>query len=125
MNAGGNVVAKAVVAANGTYTLYGLTAGTYTLRLSTDAAAQIGDLAPASPSLPTGWVNTGENKSGTTETTSPGETSLTVASNDLSNMNFGIEQTPTANAVSASSQNNPGGSTPVTVPNLVGHLLWE
>jgi uncharacterized repeat protein (TIGR01451 family) len=120
VNSSGDVVSKSVVAGNGTYNLTGMTPGSYTLRLSTNATPAVNDPAPATSSLPTGWVNTGENKSGTTETVTPGEIILTVVSSDFANMDFGIEQPPTANVVSAASQNNPGGSTLVTVPALGG-----
>jgi uncharacterized repeat protein (TIGR01451 family) len=121
LDSNGNVMGKAIVATDGTYTLAGLPQNTsLTLRLSSDLSVAVGATAPLTSSLPTGWINTGENLNGTTETATPGDIALNTGSTDLSGFNFGIEQTPTANAVNASSQANPGGSVQVTVPNLSG-----
>jgi uncharacterized repeat protein (TIGR01451 family) len=112
----GNVVSKAAVAANGTYTLVGVPANTtVTLRLSNDSSATVGTAAPTTPSLPTGWVNTGENKNGTTETTTPGEIALTVGIANVPNQDFGIEQPPVAtNVTNSSILANAGPTTLIT-----------
>jgi hypothetical protein len=114
VDSAGNVVSKAPVAADGTYTLVGVPANTtVTLRLSNDATVTVGNPAPALPSLPTGWVNTGENKNGTTETTTPGEIALTTGIVNLPNQNFGIEQPPVP--TSATNSSIPASAGPTTL----------
>ena len=104
VNASGNVVGKATVAANGTYTIAGLAQNSsFTLRLSTDPSRAINTPAPTSASLPSGWVNTGENLNGVTETITPGDIALTTATVNIPNQNFGIEQPPVATSGSNSS----------------------
>jgi hypothetical protein len=84
---------------NGTYSLTGVRLSSYTLRLSTTAAG-IGATGP-SASLPSGWVNTGEqygtgNTAGTgIESGTPnGNIGLTITSNNITNVNLGIERPP-------------------------------
>jgi uncharacterized repeat protein (TIGR01451 family) len=116
----GNVVDKATVASDGTYTLSDVPQNSsITLRLSTDSSVAVGGTAPTASSLPSGWVNTGENLNGTSETSTPGEIALTTGTTNFSNMNFGIEQTPTATGSSSTAQPNPGGTTPTSVPTGV------
>jgi hypothetical protein len=90
----GKVVDKATVAANGTYTLSSMPANSsLTLRLSTDPSIAVGSIpALLAPSLPSGWVNTGENLNGTSETITPGEIALTTTTANLSSQDFGIAQ---------------------------------
>jgi hypothetical protein len=110
----GNVVDKATVAANGSYTLSNVPPNSgLTLRLSTDGSAAIGASAPAA-SLPSGWTNTGENKNGVTETTTPGEIALTTTTVNVPNQGFGIEQLPTATGGSATSTSSTGSN--INVP---------
>ncbi len=86
----GNVAGKATVDSNGTYKITGLAANTnYTLRLSNDNSKTIGQPTP-SVSLPTGWTVTGENKNGTTETTTPGEIAIDAGTSSVINQDFGI-----------------------------------
>ncbi len=119
VNALGKVVDKATVNPDGTYTLSSVPANSsLTLRLSVDSSATVGTTAPAA-SLPTGWVNTGENKNGTTETTTPGEIALSTTTANLSGQSFGIERLPTATGATAPSQTNPGGSSTLSVPASV------
>jgi uncharacterized repeat protein (TIGR01451 family) len=87
----GKVIGKAIVDANGLYSIGGLAPNTsYTLRLSTDGSKTINDTAPTTASLPSGWINTGENKNGVTETTTPGELGVTFITTSFVNYNFGI-----------------------------------
>ncbi|MBW4693322.1 MAG: DUF11 domain-containing protein [Lyngbya sp. HA4199-MV5] len=117
----GKVVDKATVAANGTYSLANVPGNaSVTLRLSNDATVAVGATAPAAPSLPANWVNTGENKNGTTETTTPGDIAITTTTTNISNQNFGIEQLPNTTPINATAQANPGGTTTVQVPTLAG-----
>lgn len=86
------VIGKASVQADGTYTITGLPGNSsITLRMSIDSSVAVGGTAPITSSLPTGWVNTGENLNGTTETSTPGEIALTTTTK-FSSMNFGIAQ---------------------------------
>ncbi len=118
VDSSGNVIAKAAVAADGTYTLSGVPASsTVTLRLSNNSSGVVGSPAPA-PSLPMNWVNTGENKNGTTETTTPGEITLTTGISGVANQNFGIEQLPNTNNQTPPSQLNPLGTNTVQVPAI-------
>jgi CshA-type fibril repeat protein len=106
LDASGVVIAKATVSADGTYSMVNVPGNaSLTLRLSTDSSVAVGGVAPTVASLPSGWVNTGENKNGTTETSTLGDIALSVAdlASPVVNPNFGIEQPPTATAVTNSS----------------------
>jgi uncharacterized repeat protein (TIGR01451 family) len=125
---GGNVVASSPVSATGTYSIANVPVGTgYTVVLAnTSAVVANGQPAPAA-SLPTGWVNTGENNAaaaGSDGTVNGVSASFAVATVSVTDVNFGIEQPPTAGASVAASQPNPGGVTTVAVPSglFVGPL---
>jgi hypothetical protein len=89
----GNVLAKSSVQSDGTYSIVAPINTSATLRLSTDGSKNYGQAAPAT-SLPNGWINTGENKNGVTETITPGEIAIATATASIANQNFGIVQTP-------------------------------
>jgi hypothetical protein len=110
VDAGGNVVATSTVAANGIYTLNGVSTNQagLTIRLSTTAGT-VGAAAPAA-SVPTGWIATSPL---TTTAFNSGTTSL-------SGRDFGIERLPDTTALNPASQTNPGGTTTVQVPTLAG-----
>ncbi|MGB7415022.1 MAG: lamin tail domain-containing protein, partial [Thermosynechococcaceae cyanobacterium] len=91
VNGSGQVVARAIVQASGTYSLLVPNNASYTLRLSTDGSRNPGQSAPIA-SLPNGWNHTGENLNGTPETITPGEIAVTVGTNNVINQNFGIRQ---------------------------------
>ena len=118
---GGNVSQSIAVAADGTYSFGTVVPNTsYTVVLSTTQGT-VGNPAPAA-ALPGGWVNTGENL-GTgagSDGTIDGSLAVAVTTSSVPNANFGIEQLPTANNVSAAAQFNPGGTSKVTVPALSG-----
>jgi uncharacterized repeat protein (TIGR01451 family) len=121
VDSSGNVLASADVAANGTYSLLvPPNINGVTLRLSNDASKTVGQVAPVAASLPSGWVNTGESKNGTTETITPGDIAFDTATTDITNQNFGIEQLPSTTALNPASQTNPGGTTTVQVATLAG-----
>jgi uncharacterized repeat protein (TIGR01451 family) len=85
------VVAKAAVQSNGSYTMVAPRNTSYKLRLATDSSLTFGATAPAI-SLPTTWYNTGKNKNGSIETTSPGEITVSIVETDILEQNFGIAQ---------------------------------
>ncbi|MEH2325189.1 MAG: hypothetical protein V7K32_16840 [Nostoc sp.] len=117
----GKVVDKATVASNGTYSLPNVpVSSSVTLRLSNDSTVVIGATAPTTPSLPTNWVNTGENKNGTTETITPGDIAITTARINIINQDFGIEQLPDTTNLNPAPQTNPGGTVTIQVPTLAG-----
>jgi hypothetical protein len=85
------VVAKAVVQSNGSYTMVVPQNVNYKLRLSTDNSSTFGATAPAA-SVPTSWYNTGQNKNGTIDKTSPGEILVPIVTTDIIDQNFGVSQ---------------------------------
>ncbi|MEI6605402.1 MAG: SdrD B-like domain-containing protein, partial [Verrucomicrobiota bacterium] len=114
------VVAEVAVASNGNYGFSGLSGGNYTVVLSSEPGTP-GHAAPA-VALPSGWVNTGEHL-GTdagNDGTVDGILAVTVTTSSVTNANFGIDQKPTANPVTAASQPNPSGTNSVIVPTLNG-----
>jgi LruC domain-containing protein len=116
LNAGGTVVKTTTVANNGTYS-FDVSAGSYKVQLST-VQGTVGVAMPQTQ-LPTGWVNTGENiGTGSGNDNNPnGLINATVAANTYTeNVNFGIQQRPTAENNTAASQENPGGSVTVVAP---------
>jgi len=124
VDANGNVYAVTTVASAGTYSFTAIPSN-YTVILTTTAGT-VGSPLSAS-SLPTNWISTGENFGATAgnDGTVDGKLSVTVINANVANVNFGIEKIPTANAVTAASQPNPGGTTTVTVPTLTGSDLED
>ena len=105
------------VSSNGTYTFTGLTPGAYTVLINDSS------IASASTTLPTNWVNTGEYigaGAGSDGNINGKSATVTLTLTNVANVDFGIEQLPTANNVTASNQSNPGGTVKVTVPTLNG-----
>jgi uncharacterized repeat protein (TIGR01451 family) len=120
VDATGNVVAKAAVAANGSYTLVGVPANvTVTSRLSNVSGVLVGAPAPA-VGLPAGYTSTGENKNGITETTTPGEIALTTTTANVSGQNFGIERLPDTTALTSAGLANSSGDTSLAATPLAG-----
>ena len=110
----GSVVASTTVATDGSYSLSGVPANVtgYKLVLTNSASST----TPGT--LPTGWVNTGEQidpSNTATQSTTPGQIELTTGSGAVTAQNFGIEQLPNAGAGN-STVSNAGGTSPVTVP---------
>ncbi|MEH2325188.1 MAG: hypothetical protein V7K32_16835 [Nostoc sp.] len=106
----GKVVDKASVAANGTYSLTNIPPNApVTLRLSNDNSVAIGSTAPTTPSIPSGWYNTGENLNGTIDPviSTLGDIALTTTTSNLTNENFGIRQAYTIAADAAPTTCNP------------------
>jgi len=84
----------------------------YTIRITT-AAATVGAIPPQSV-LPSGWVSTGENNATTAGSDGlvNGTSAVFTPSDNTTNINFGIQQPPTAN--NDQSLGNPLGR-PVTI----------
>ena len=114
---GSTVVGVTNVAADGTFSFDNASGNTsYTVILST-ATAAIGSSNPAI-TLPAGWVNTGEflGTGNGSDGNANGALAVTIATSNVSNANFAIEERPTAGISTAAAQVNPGDTISVTVP---------
>ncbi|QJD77004.1 hypothetical protein [Spirosoma rhododendri] len=111
--ASGTVIAVTSVASTGTYSFAALNGGSYSVRLSTTSAT-VGATAPA-PSAPANWVFTGEGTAAAGDGTPNGVTSVTLTTANVSGVNFGLDQLPTATSSTLASQANPGGTNGVTI----------
>jgi hypothetical protein len=94
------IIDKATVnATNGSYQLSDIPKNLVglKLRLSNNAALQVGDNAPTNPSIPNGWFFTGESLNGTIDPViaTLGDISLATTTLNLTNENFGIRQSYT------------------------------
>jgi CshA-type fibril repeat protein len=121
IGADGKVVASVAVSPTGTYSFPGLPDGTYTVQLSTNAGTPL--MTPPAVALPTGWVNTGENNgtaAGSDGTVNGISAQIILNGADVANVNFGIEQPPTANTSTMAVQANPGGTVSVPVTGFGG-----
>lgn len=114
----GKVVSAAAVAADGSYSFSGLSAGTYTVVLNLTASSP-GAAAPAA-ALPANWVNTGEGTNPAGDGTINGLLSITLTTASVTGANFGIDQLPDTANLTATEQTNPGGTAQVTVPTFAG-----
>ncbi len=116
----GFVVSSSPVAAGGTFSLPAAANTTgYTVVLSNTAGVVNGAASPI-PSLPAGWVNTGENNAAPAVAGSDGTINGISAPFDVAlvtvpNRNFGIEQPPTSGTAIYAGQPNPLGTTTVPV----------
>jgi len=101
VDASNKVIASVAVGAGGAYSFSGISAGNYTMVLSTTLGTQ-GATAP-SASLPAGYVNTGEfvGTGAGNDGTINGITAVTVGTSDVANVNFGIYSCPTITNPSA------------------------
>ncbi len=111
----GNVVAVSPVDASGFYGFSDIVPGDYYVVLSTTNGT-IGSAEPA-PSLPAGWINTGEfngpENTGNTASIDGISPQFTLVEN-YSNINFGIQQPPVADAKSFMVPNSAFSFTPPT-----------
>ena len=112
---GSTVIATTTVGVGGTYIFTGISNGTYSVRITTNTAT-VGS-APPAVALPAGWVNTGENIGITagSDGTVDGIISLGTISANTVNVNFGIEERPTAGSGTFNAGVNPGGTAQATV----------
>ena len=109
VDANNKVLVTTPVAVDGTYTFTNvpLNQSNVQIILSTTAVT-VGNTAPA-PSLPSNWVNTSLLATATFNT-----------GTNISSKDFGIEQLPDTNNVTASVQTNPGGTNKSQVPTISG-----
>lgn len=116
LNNNGDVIATMTVPVGGNYTFAGLDMGNYTIQISTNQGT-VGSAAPTT-ALPSNWVNTGENVgiAAGNDGTVDGALAVTLTTTNISNVNFGIEQKPTANNNTAAMQTNPAGLVNITIP---------
>ncbi len=108
----GAVVATVPVNADGSYDFGNVTPGTYSVVLHQTAAGS------TTPSLPTGWLNTGENlgtAAGSDGTVNGILTGITVTTTDVTNANFGVQVPPVTTDSAVPSQPNPGGVVTVDI----------
>lgn len=119
----GVIVARDVVDnVTGGYSLGGTFNTAFTVVISTSNLAN-GDQAPTSANLPAGWIATGENfgvanSAGTGNETGTPDLKIAVTTpvaGNVTAVNFGIEQLPTAGTISQANQLNPGGALSATV----------
>ena len=115
----GTVLASTLIASDGTYSFDGKdgvrTNSSYSVVLATTEDA-------TEASLPENWNNTGENlnNSGTgNDGTSNGKISVTVETENVPKVDFGINKKPVAKDVTDPAQLNMGDEVQVNVPNLV------
>lgn len=95
VNASGAAVKTVPVSVDGTYDFGATTAGTYSIVLHQNAAGS------TTAGLPSGWINTGENLGagvGSDEAVNGILTGITVAGQNVTNANFGIQQPPLADS---------------------------
>jgi uncharacterized repeat protein (TIGR01451 family) len=128
LDSNGLVVAKSLVATNGTYSLSLPTNASYRLRLVNNNSLAIGagatsaETTALAPSLPSGYLNTGENFNNSTETVTPGEIAITGLAANLNDYNFGIQRSGYCTIGSGTNDSNVqryistevGGNTPTT-----------
>lgn len=111
----GNVTTITPVAADGTYMFSEVPNGDYSVLITT-ANPAIGTLAPTTSILPVNWVNTGEGTVAAGDGTVNGLTSIIKGNSSVTNVNFGIEERPTALSSTTASYNNPTGTNTIIVP---------
>lgn len=126
VNNAGNVSGISTVLANGTFSFGGVVSATgYTVVLANNSTGVLGAPPPV-PSLPTNWVNTGENNAASSVVGSDGTVNgisapFDVVGVNVVDRNFGIDQLPNTTNVTGAIQPNPGGTIQVQVPTLVGN----
>ncbi|PMD92521.1 hypothetical protein BWI97_20785 [Siphonobacter sp. BAB-5405] len=114
VNASNQAVATVPVNANGSYNFGNVTAGTYSVVLHQTSTGS------TTPSLPSGWINTGEHlgaNAGSDGTVNGILPNITVATTNVTNANFGVQQPPVTSDKTLPSRVNPGGTTTVNLSN--------
>lgn len=117
VDASNQIVATAPVKSDGTYEMATNTNGTYSVIIDKTEKAEGTTLIASA--INSGWVHTGTNKYGTADLANNTGiiSNIIVSSADVNNLDFGIQQPPTANSFTEPVQPNPGGITSVTVPS--------
>ena len=113
----GTAVKTVAVNADGTYDFGVTNPGDYSIVLH-----QI-PTGSTTPSLPAGWVNTGENLGagvGSDAAVNGILTGVTVAGTNVTNANFGVQQPPVTTGGTEPTQPNPGGTTTVDLTSHFG-----
>ena len=112
ISSGGVVLQSIVLPSSGAFTFLGVTQNTnFTVIVATSATA-------TTPSLPAGFVNTGENigTGAGNDGTPNGSIAVSTVTTDIVDVNFGVNERPTATTATAASVPNPTGTSSVTVP---------
>ncbi len=116
----GVVVASIPVASDGTYLFPAVNVNTAYSVVLTNALTTVGSPAPTASltnAVYSGeFLGTGAGSDGTPD----GVLAINVGTTPVTNANFGVNQLPETNAVTASTQTDPGGSSRVVVPALSG-----
>ena len=84
VNGSNAVVQSVTIAANGTYTFTNVSAGSYTVLLSTTAGT-------TTVNLPTGWTSAGEGTAAAGDGTVNSSTPITLSATDITGLNFGLQ----------------------------------
>ncbi|RZK78226.1 MAG: hypothetical protein EOO92_11530, partial [Pedobacter sp.] len=115
-NTTGKVEAISPVSPLGSYNLTVLSNNNYTLYLTTNNYT-VGSTVMPTVALPTGWVNTGEHvgSGAGSDTTVDGVLAIGTINTNQTNLNFGVEQIPTAGS-GTNVVTNPGATTQVAIP---------
>jgi len=121
LNSNGMVIATAPIAADGSYQFLDIdNDSTYSLVIHTNPSGS------TTPDLPANWVNTGDNVGagangdGTNNGIITGIMAMGV---DITDVNFGIQERPETDTITAPIQSNPGMGNLVTVdPALFGGI---
>ncbi|SEJ37892.1 Por secretion system C-terminal sorting domain-containing protein [Dyadobacter sp. SG02] len=113
----GAAVKTVPVNADGTYDFGVRSPGDYSIVLHQTSTGS------TTPSLPAGWVNTGENLGagvGSDDAVGGILTGVTVAGTNVTNANFGIQLPPVTTGGTEPTQPNPGGTTTVDLTSHFG-----
>lgn len=115
----GNVISSVLVNSDGTYEFTNVPLG-INLLVALDTLPRIQGDVVINSSLPKGWVSTGEiigTGNGNDGNTNGISAIIPPLTQDVGNVNFGLQQPPTAVTGTLASQVNPGDSVSVTIPS--------
>ncbi|PMD83645.1 hypothetical protein BWI97_27140, partial [Siphonobacter sp. BAB-5405] len=114
VDANGQAVKTVAVGSNGAYDFGTVTPATYSVVLHQTSTGS------TTPALPSGWINTGEHlgaNAGSDGTVNGILPNITVATTNVTNANFGVQQPPVTSDKTLPSRVNPGGTTTVNLSN--------
>jgi hypothetical protein len=112
VNSAGAVVATVPVAANGSYTFPNVAPGTYSVALTTSSSGS------SNPSLPAGWVITGEGYQVWDPVKDGKINNITVGSTPVTAVNFLVDQLPTAGTTNPT-MTDPGGTGTLNITSSI------